>query len=496
MIQKQQVKKSLIALALALQAALCLTASMPTNLHAAEPKMGGESNAGPARTSPNIVILFADDLGHGSVNWYGGDIPTPNIDSIANNGVGFTSGYVTAPVCNPSRAGIMTGRYQQRWGKEMNSQTVPPLNTPRGSLPLTETTIAAALKKQGYATAAIGKWQLGMPKGYHPLDRGFDYFFGMKSGSRFVNADWPGVHIAKKFMRGREEEGKAGRYRNLFDGRQAIELDEYLTDKLGKASVGFIERNKDKPFFLYHAFYAPHTPTETIDKYYQRFPHIKDDPMRIYMAQISAVDDWVGHILAKLREHGLEENTLVFFTSDNGAAEYSDRDGRRNKPWIGHKRNHYEGGIHIPYMMQWKGMLKKGTRFTHPVSTLDIFPTALSAAGAKDLTDNHFDGVNLLPFLTDGGKAAPHEYLVWRSGPNATVRKGPWKLLMGQKGFRRLYNTADDISESKDLSAGNPELVKELQNVFNKWTQDKQAPRRSSRKVKTNLNGDTIEWHI
>jgi arylsulfatase A-like enzyme len=147
-------------------------------------------------------------------------------------------------------------------------------------------------------------------------------------------------------------------------------------------------------------------------------------------------------------------------------------------------------------MMQWKGMLKKGTRFTHPVSTLDIFPTALSAAGAKDLTDNHFDGVNLLPFLTDGGKAAPHEYLVWRSGPNATVRKGPWKLLMGQKGFRRLYNTADDISESKDLSAGNPELVKELQNVFNKWTQDKQAPRRSSRKVKTNLNGDTIEWHI
>jgi arylsulfatase A-like enzyme len=442
-----------------------------------------------AADQPNIIILFADDLGYGSVNWYGGDIPTPNIDSIANNGVGFTSGYVTAPVCNPSRSGIMTGRYQQRWGKEMNSQTVPPLNTPRGSLPLTETTIAAALKKQGYATAAIGKWQLGMDKGYHPLDRGFDYFFGMASGSRYVNPDWPDAHTSSKTRNSNDK-------RKVFDGRQPLELDEYLTDKLGKASVGFIERVKDKPFFLYHAFYAPHTPTETIDKYYQRFPHIKDDHMRIYIAQISAVDDWVGNIMAKLREHGLEENTLIFFTSDNGAAEYSDSDGRRNNPLIGHKRNLYEGGIHIPYMMQWKGKLKEGTRFTHPVSTLDIFPTALSAAGVKDLTDNHFDGVNLLPFLTGPSQAAPHEYLVWRSGPNATIRKGAWKLLMGQEGFLRLYNTADDISESKDLSSGNPGLVKELQDVFEKWTQDKQAPRSSRRKVKTNLNGDTIEWHI
>ncbi|MHC4994870.1 MAG: sulfatase-like hydrolase/transferase [Planctomycetota bacterium] len=466
----------LIALAFFLQATLCRSAT------AADP--------------PNIIILFADDLGYGSVGWYGGDIPTPHIDSIAHNGVGFTSGYVTAPVCNPSRAGLMTGRYQQRWGKEMNSQTQPPLNSPRGSLPLSETTLAAALKKQGYATAAIGKWQLGMAKGYHPLDRGFDYFFGMASGSRFVNSDWPDARIAPRFKTGREEEGEAGRLRELFDGRQAIELDEYLTDKLGKAGVGFIERHKDQPFFLYQAFYAPHVPTETIDKYYQRFPHTPNEDLRIYMAQISAVDDWVGRILAKVREHGLEENTLIFFTSDNGAAEYSDSDGKRNHPMLGHKRNLYEGGIHIPYMMQWKSTLDKGTRFTHPVSTLDIFPTALSAAGAEDLSSYKLDGANLLPYLTADSEEAPHDYLVWRSGPNAAVRKGDWKLLIGENGLLRLYNTAEDVSESKDQSSGHPGLVKELQGVFERWTKDKQAPRRSQRTIKTNYNGDVFEWHI
>jgi arylsulfatase A-like enzyme len=390
----------------------------------------------------------------------------------------------------------MTGRYQQRWGKELNSQTEPPRNTPKGSLPSYETTIATALKKQGYTTGAIGKWQLGMTQGYHPLDRGFDYFFGMASGSRFVNASWPNAHIAPRFKTGREEEGNAGRYRELFDGRKSIELKEYLTDTLGKASVGFIERNKDKPFFLYHAFYAPHTPTETITKYYDRFPHIKDESLRIYAGMISAVDDWVGKILAKLREHGLEENTLVFFTSDNGAAQYSDHDGLRNSPMIGHKRNLYEGGIHVPYMMQWKNHLKPGTIFTHPVSSLDIFPTALRAAGVKDLTDNHLDGVNLLPYLTGQNKGVPHEYLFWRSGPNAAVRKGSWKLLLGAQVFTRLYDTSSDIKESKDLRTAEPQVVKELKAAFDQWGQNKQAPKKSRRKVETNFNGDVINWHI
>ncbi len=452
-----------------------------------------------ANDRPNIVVLFADDLGYGSVSWYGGDIPTPNIDSIAKNGIGFTSGYMTAPVCNPSRSALMTGRYPQRWGKELNSQTVPPVGAPPKSLPRTEVTLAAALKRLGYSTGAVGKWQLGMEKGYHPLDRGFDFFLGMPSGSRFVDSSWPNVHIAPGHDDAGERAGgrRASRpRRGLFRGREPIPFEEYLTDRLGREGVGFIERHKDEPFFLYLAFHAPHSPIQTIDKYYERFPKFSNETLRIYAAMISAVDDWVGAVLAKLREHGLEENTLVIFTSDNGAAERSDVDGARNKPLIGHKRNLYEGGIRVPYVMQWKGRLDGAGKYEQPVNSLDIFPTALAAAGVKDLGQYRLDGVNLLPYLQGKKQGAPHDYLYWRSGPNAAVRKGPWKLLMSGADLKRLYNVAEDARESKDLSSERPRLVEEMKQAFDRWSADKAEPRESSRKVKTKLNGDVIEWHI
>jgi arylsulfatase A-like enzyme len=444
---------------------------------------------------PNIVILLADDLSYGSVSWYGGDIPTPHIDSIARNGIGFTSGYMTAPVCNPSRPGLMTGRYQQRWGKELNSQTVPPVGAPKKSLPVSETTLATALKRLGYATGAVGKWQLGMEKGHHPLDRGFDFFLGMPSGSRFVDPRWPKVHIAPDFGGARKAKG-GGRPRGLFRGREPIPFDEYLTDRLGREGVAFIERHKDEPFFLYLAFHAPHTPIETTDKYYQRFPQFKNETLRIYAAMISAVDDWVGAVLAKLRENDLEEKTLVIFASDNGAAKGSDVDGKRNKPLIGHKRNLYEGGIRVPYMMQWRGRLEGGRKYEIPVSSLDIFPTALAAAGVKDLSRYRLDGVNLLPYLQGKKQGAPHKYLFWRSGPNAAVRKGPWKLLMCRSDLMRLYNVDEDPGESKDLASEQTGLVKEMKRAFDRWSKDKVAPRKGSRRVKTKFNGDVIEWHI
>ena len=444
---------------------------------------------------PNVIVLLADDLGYGSVSWYGGDIPTPHIDSIARNGIGFTSGYMTAPVCNPSRPGLMAGRYQQRWGKELNSQTVPPVGAPKKSLPVSEMTLATALKQLGYATGAVGKWQLGMEKGHHPLDRGFDFFLGMPSGSRFVNPRWPNVHIAPGHGGARKADG-ARRPRGLFRGRKPIPFDEYLTDRLGREGVEFIERHKDEPFFLYLAFHAPHSPIQTTDKYYQRFPQFKNETLRIYAAMISAVDDWVGAVLAKLRENGLEKNTLVIFASDNGAAKGSDVDRMRNKPLIGHKRNLYEGGIRVPYMMQWRGRLEGLGKYAMPVSSLDIFPTALAAAGVKDLSQYRLDGVNLLPHLEGKKDGAPHDYLFWRSGPNAAVRKGPWKLLMGGGDVVRLYNVDKNPGESKDLASEHPELVREMKRAFERWSKDKVQPRVGSRKVKTRFNGDVIEWHI
>ena len=444
---------------------------------------------------PNIVVILADDLGYGSVSWYGSDIPTPHIDSIARNGVGFTSGYMTAPVCNPSRPAILTGRYQQRWGKELNSQTVPPVGAARKSLPMTEMALPAALQRLGYATGAVGKWQLGMGDGYHPLDRGFDSFFGMPSGSRFVDPSWSNARIAP----GHEDDGASdstGRIRGLFRDREQVALDAYLTDKLGQAGVAFIEEHREEPFFLYLAFHAPHSPIQTIDKYYERFPDIENDTARIYAAMISAVDDWVGAVLKALRGHGLEERTLVIFTSDNGAAKTSDIDGRRNAPLIGHKRNLYEGGIRVPYVLQWPGRVPAGQRFRHAVSSLDIVPTALAATGTDGPPNLNFDGVNLLPYVTGEREGLPHESLVWRSGPNAAVRSGPWKLLVSESGIERLYNVEKDPSESNDLAPKHPEQVERLKRIFKKWSRDKVEPRQGSRQVQTRYNGDLIEWHI
>ena len=444
---------------------------------------------------PNIVILFADDLGYGSVSWYGGDIPTPHIDSIAANGIGFTSGYVTAPVCNPSRPGLMTGRYQQRWGKELNSQTVGPIGAPRKMLPVSETTIASALKPLGYATGAVGKWQLGMDRGHHPLDRGFDSFLGMPSGSRFVDPAWPHARIAP----GYEDTGEpdaSDRPRALFRGRKRIPMDRYLTDTLGGAGVDFIERHKDEPFFLYLAFHAPHGPIQTIDKYYERFLHVENETLRIYSAMIGALDDWVGAVLAKLREHGLEQNTLVIFISDNGAAKSSDVDGKRNKPLIGHKRNLYEGGIRVPYVMQWKERLEGGGKYRQPVSSLDIFPTVLAAAGAEDLSGYRLDGVNLLPYVAGEKQGLPHESLFGARVPTARRAKGPWKLLLSETNLTRLYDVEKDPGEAKDLAAEHPQRVREMKQAFDDWAEDKAPPREGARKVETRFNGDTIEWHI
>ena len=454
---------------------------------------------------PNIIILFADDLGYGDTSLYGGDIPTPRISALAEGGVLFTDGYVTAPVCNPSRAGLLSGRYQQRFGQTLNSQTEPPIGSTQGSLPRSQTTIASALKNVGYATGAIGKWQLGMADGQHPLDRGYDYFTGMASGMDFVDPSWPDVHIVEapddSGLRCSERSTGSPRSRSdpprrLFQGRDPVELNEYLTDRLARESVEFIDRHKDEPFFLYVAHYAVHVPLETTDKYYQRFPGVDNETKRVYAAMASALDDAVGDVMDKLEAEGLLENTLVFFLSDNGAAQYIDADGKRNAPLTGHKRNLYEGGIRIPFAVQWKGRIPEGQTTSHPVSSLDIYPTALGAAGVQDVDSYGLDGVNLLRWLEDVEEDAPHDYLYWRSGPNAAVRKGNWKLLKGGDDVVRLYDLSNDMAESRDLSARHPEIVNDLQAALERWNREMAPPREASRRVTTDCNGDVIEWHI
>jgi arylsulfatase A-like enzyme len=460
-----------------------------------------------AAERPNVVVIVADDLGHGDIAAYGGDIPTPRIDSIAQGGVRFTAGYVTAPVCNPSRAGLMSGRYQQRWGQEFNYQTAPPDGAPRGSLPQVERTLGAAMKAHGYATGAIGKWHLGMQPGYHPIDRGFDEFFGMASGTKYVEPSWPGVHSFGNLQRfdrseppgeGEREDPARLAQRGLWRGREPAQLEEYVTDQLAKEAVAFIDRHREDPFFLYVAFNAPHAPLEATDVYYQRFPQFADERKRIHAAMISALDDGVGRILDQLRKIGVEENTLVVFTSDNGGPEVSDSDGRCNAPFLGHKRNLYEGGIRLPFAMRWPARLAAGRTYDPMVSTLDLMPTLLAAAGAKPDTDaaRPLDGVDLLPFLGGDRKdATPHDALFWRSGPNGAVRQGRYKLVFGGD-VTRLYDLEKDAKESHDLSASMRDRVASMRKAWDAWNAQLSPARASARFEQTTHNGDTFRWQI
>jgi arylsulfatase A-like enzyme len=475
---------------------------------------------------PNIVVIVADDLGHGDIASYGGDVPTPRIDSIAQGGVRFTAGYVTAPVCNPSRAGLMSGRYQQRWGQEFNYQTATPDGAPRSSLPQVERTLGSAMKAQGYTTGAIGKWHLGMQPGYHPLDRGFDEFFGMASGTRYVDRSWPNIHVYDGLTRfdrsqppgdSESDDPVRNARRGLFRGREDAPLEEYVTDQLAKEAVAFIDRHRAEPFFLYVAFNAPHAPLETTDPYYQRVPQFSDERKRIHAAMIVALDDGVGRILDRLQEIGVAENTLVVFTSDNGGPEVTDADGRCNAPYVGHKRNLYEGGIRLPYMIRWPARVRAGATFTEMVSTLDLFPTLLAAAGAKPDADaaRPLDGVDLLPFIARDAKkdapegapprGAPHESLFWRSGANGAVRQGRYKLIFGGApsggapsggNLVRLYDLERDPKEANDLSASMPDRVTAMRKAWDAWNAQLSPARTSGRTEDTTINGDTFRWGI
>jgi arylsulfatase A-like enzyme len=434
----------------------------------------------PAERPPNVVLIFADDLGYGDVSSYGGEVPTPHIDSIGTAGVRFTDGYVTAPVCSPSRAALLTGRYQQRFGHEFNIEGHwwRPHEVEQHGLDLDERTLADVLRARGYATGLVGKWHLGMEPDYLPLERGFDEFFGILSWGYIFNP--PGEPWSPPPRDLTEAEGRRHFHELLgpvYRGTEPVEVDEYFTDALTREAVEFIERHRRGPFFLYLAYTAVHVPLEATPEYLDRFPDMEPESRRIYAAMTGALDDGVGAVLAALRRHGLEENTMLFFISDNGALTLVQGDQfASNDPLKGGKLTLYEGGVRIPYLFQWPGHIPKGAVYRQPVSSLDVIPTVLAAAGISASADRPIDGVDLLPHLEGTASEAPHDVLCWRSGMSRAVRKGRWKLVQLGANPVELYDLSTDIGESNDLAAEHPEVVAELEAAYAAWQAEMTPP--------------------
>jgi arylsulfatase A-like enzyme len=425
------------------------------------------------RRPPNILVIVADDMGYGDIGIHGSkDIPTPNIDALAKVGIHFTDAYVSGPYCSPTRAGLLTGRYPQRFGHEFNLDISPAYSD--FGLPVSERTMADRLKAAGYRTALVGKWHLGFGDKFHPMARGFDEFFG------FLGAEHSYL------------DPEAASRDPLLDGKKVVVETTYLTDAFTDRAVDFIKRQKSQPFFLYLAFNAVHTPMQATDKYLSRFPHIADERRRTYAAMVSAMDDGIGKTLAALRAEGLDENTLIFFFSDNGGPIMAGTtiNGSSNAPLRGSKRQTWEGGIRVAFIISWKGHLPEGKTDARPIIQLDVLPTALAAAGVKPQPQWRFDGVNLLPFLTDKMSGAPHEALYWRLGQHMAIRKGNWKLVKTTEGPLKevdastfndlsgaeLYNLAKDIGEKKNLAAAHPEKVKELAAAWQRWNKELAKP--------------------
>ena len=407
---------------------------------------------------PNILVIVGDDMGYADLGVQGSkDIRTPELDRLANSGVRLTSGYVSGPYCSPTRAGLLTGRYQQRFGHEFNPGPPAGANVEVG-LPLSETTLADRLKKAGYRTGMVGKWHLGHGEKFHPLSRGFEEYFGFLGG-------------AHSYFAGRENQGPNAIQR----GRTPVDEKEYLTDAFAREAVAYIDRHKSEPFFLYLTFNAVHGPLETTEEYAKPYDSISNPKRRTYAGMMAAMDKAIGQVVKKLNDEKIAENTLIFFISDNGGPPVNASD---NGVLRGHKAQTWEGGVRVPFFVSWAKQLPAGKTYDQPAIQLDIAPTALAAAGVEAPSDAKFDGVNLLPYLKGENAEAPHDKLYWRFGPQRAVRAGDWKLVKGAGvDDWQLFNLAKDISESTDLSAQNPEKRKELELAFQEWDKTLEEPR-------------------
>ena len=447
---------------------------------------------------PNIILILADDLGFNDVSYYNGgaadgSLLTPHIDSLAKEGVAFLNGYAASPVCSPSRAAIMTGRYSSRYGFEFTpypAQAARIMNLLRkdgelatigledvqwdevgltvGGLPNEEITIAEMLQDNGYYTAHIGKWHLGgFNDGMRPNDQGFDDSL-MLNSSLYLPKNHPDIVNAKIDSTVEDMVWASSQYAASFNGSEPFRPGGYITDYYTDEAVKVIDNNKDRPFFLYLGHFAPHNPLQSLKKDYEKHSHMENHTLQVYAGMIEALDRSIGKIVSTLEKNGLTENTLIIFASDNGGAGYIGLDNI-NKPYRGWKLTHFEGGMHIPFFAKWPAKIKKNMRYDRRIHHTDIFSTILGAANIEPPKEITIDGVNLIPFLTNEKRGEPHETLYWKNATYQAIIHDNWKLMRSKypKEKEYLYNLGKDPYEQNNLALSEPEIKSLLHEKLN-----------------------------
>ncbi|MEE4380367.1 MAG: sulfatase-like hydrolase/transferase [Pseudomonadales bacterium] len=452
----------------------------------------------PVERPPNIALILADDLGWSDVSMNGpaATARTPNIDALAAEGVRFSQGYAANATCAPSRAALLSGRYGTRFGFEFTpmptgflplvrflSGTIdrplqpaglvnpepPGLGYEEMGMPASEITLAERLAGRGYHTVHIGKWHLGTANGMAPHEQGFAESLLMTGAGYGRRDDEDVIEAVQDFDPITRLVSAAGQSAVRFNGGPAFEPPRYLTDYFTDEAVRVLEANRDRPFFLYLAHYAPHTPLQASRERYEATAESDPHRKRVYAAMIESLDRGVGRLMAALENKGLDENTLVIFTSDNGAAGYIGLPDV-NAPYRGWKSTMFEGGLRVPFLVRWPASFPAGAVFEAPVHHFDLHETVAAAAGAERPTDRVMDGVDLAPFVTSGGRAArPHDHLFFRSGAASAVRDDRWKLVVsappGMPRREWLFDLDAD-GEGTDLLAEHPEVAERLRKVL------------------------------
>ena len=507
---RRTIAKSLSAGACVLAAGLVLQ-PLPLSVVQAEARVRAGTPRKPIPPQkderPNIVLIVADDLGYRDLGAYGGNIRTPNIDALARSGIRYETAYATAPTCSPSRAGLLSGRSQQRFGFYFNLTG----RDEQVGMPGSETTIAEVAKRANYRTAMIGKWHVGSAEGRHPLDQGFDSFYGFVGGAtRYYPDGATGLVDADA---GADTLVTRARF-PIMDGRTVATPQGNLTDVFTDRAIEFIKTNRRQPFFLYLAYNAPHMPLQATEADVKPFASLSSVFDRVYHAMMTTLDRDIGRVTGELRSLGLSRKTIVIFVSDNGCPNYA-RGACSNAPLSGYKAYPLEGGSRVPFIVSAPGRIRGGQIEKRPISTLDIMPTIASALGQP--TPANSEGVNLLPAVRTKDDRA----LFWRMGPNYWVRRGPWKLVVINKSdtvqdlkdvigkplpsdvgvddsplgqWKMLFNLDQDIGETRDLSAQRPEIVARLDALYRQWNARNPDPAFTSRReFRTEIDGKKVQ---